>query len=301
MNLWQFNIFCKVIELKSFSKAGKAINITQPTISSHIKDIENSFGCRLIDRLPKEVRPTKAGEILYNYARRIIALNNEAKIAISQFLGKISGDLTIGGSTIPGTYILPKIIGDFKIKYPEVNLSIMIGDTQTIIHDIKNGVLELGIVGALPNHKYISYFKLTDDKMCLIVPAKHKWSDKKTIPLTLLPKEPFITREFGSGTLKSLNNILIKQNLTIDKFNVVARMGNTEAVKQGIKNGVGISIISTLAVSDELQAGIFKAIDIESINLIRPFYLIKHKHRTISPLNNIFEEYLKGVFDTKSI
>lgn len=301
MDLWQFNIFCKVVELKSFSKAAKAVNITQPTISTHIKDIENAFGCRLIDRLPKEVRPTKAGEILYNYARRIISLNDEAKIAVSQFLGKIKGDLSIGGSTIPGAYILPKIIGEFKIKYPEVNISIVIGDTQNIINDIISGALELGVVGAQPKDNNITHFKLMDDKMRLIIPFNHKWSNKTKIPLPKLLNEPFISREYGSGTLKSINNILIKQNLTLDKFNIVARMGNTEAVKQGIKNGIGISIISTLAVSDELQTGTLKAIDIESVDLIRPFYLIKHKHRTISPLNNIFKEYLRDSFGTEPI
>ena len=124
MDLWQLKIFCKVIELKSFSKAGKAVNITQPTISAHIKDIESAFGCQLIDRLPKEAIPTKAGEILFHYARRIIALNDEAKTAISQFLGNIKGNLKVGGSTIPGTYILPKLIGEFKLKYPEINISI---------------------------------------------------------------------------------------------------------------------------------------------------------------------------------
>lgn len=297
MNLWQLNIFCKVVELKSFSKAGRAVNISQPTISAHIKDIENAFGCRLIDRLPKEATPTKAGEILYSYARRIIALNDEAHTAVSQFLGKINGELKVGGSTIPGTYIFPKVIGDFKRKYPEVSVSISIGDTQNISNDVLNGTIELGIVGAPSKDNKIKQLKLLGDKMRLIIPSGHKWSNHKTISLHMLLKEPFISRETGSGTLKSINDILSKQNYTINSLNVVAQMGSTEAVKQGIKSGVGVSIFSTVAVSDELQAGTLKAIDIKGLNLVRCFYLIKHKQKTPSPLSSIFETYLKDKFN----
>jgi len=296
MDLWHLTIFCKVIELKSFSKAARAVNITQPTISSHIKDIENTFGCRLIDRLPKEAVPTKAGKILYGYAKRIIALNDEAHSAISQFLGNIGGDLKVGGSTIPGTYILPNIIGDFKRKYPKVNISISIGDTQSIINEVLSASIELGIVGAPSRDKNITHFKLIDDTMRLIIPSDHTWTEHKTISLDMLLKEPFISREVGSGTLKSINDILSKQNYTLSDLNVVAQVGSTEAVKQAIKSKVGVSIFSTVAVSDELKAGILKAIDINGINLVRSFYLVKHRQRTLSPLSSVFENFLKDKF-----
>ncbi|MCJ7772817.1 MAG: LysR substrate-binding domain-containing protein, partial [Desulfobacterales bacterium] len=264
-----------------------------------IKDIESAFGCKLIDRLPKEAIPTKAGEILYSYARRIIALNNEAQTAISQFLGKVNGDLTIGGSTIPGTYILPIVIGGFKIKYPDVNISISIGDTQNIINDLLSGNIELGVVGAQSKDNKIIHLKLIDDKMQLIIPSHHKWSDQKAISLNMLLKEPFICREHGSGTLKSINDILAKENFDINNLNVSAHMGSTEAIKQAIKSGLGVSIFSTVAAMDELQAGTLKAIDITGLNLIRNFYLIKHKQRTPSPLSNIFENYLRDKYNIK--
>lgn len=296
MDLWRLNIFCKVVELKSFSKAGRAVNITQPTISAHIKEIENLFGCQLIDRLPKKAIPTKAGEILYSYARRMIALNNEAHTAISQFHGNIRGDLHIGGSTIPGTYILPQIIGDFKLDYSDVNISISIADTLSIKNDVLNGIIELGIVGALSKDKHILHTKLLIDKMCLIIPPDHKWAGHKAISLHMLLTEPFISREAGSGTLKSMNDILESNNYSTDNLNVVAQMGSTEAVKQGVKSNVGVSIVSAVAVSDELKAGSLKAIDIKGINLDRQFYLIKHKQRTPSPLCNIFEIHLRNRF-----
>ena len=126
MDIWQLNIFCKVIELKSFSRAGKKIHLSQPTISNHIKALEGHFGCRLIDRLPKETVPTKAGKLLYDYARRILSLVEETETALAEFQGKIRGSLAIGGSTIPGGYILPKIVGAFSGHYPDVSISLTI-------------------------------------------------------------------------------------------------------------------------------------------------------------------------------
>ena len=137
MNLWQLHIFCKVIELKSFSKAGQNINLSQPTISSHVKELEDYFDCRLIDRMGKEALPTKAGDLLYGYARRLLLLSDETKSAMAAFNGKVAGRLVIGGSTIPGGYILPRVIGKFTKKYPEVSVSISIGDTKKIIDDRK--------------------------------------------------------------------------------------------------------------------------------------------------------------------
>ena len=111
MDLWQLHIFTKVVELKSFSKAGAAIHLSQPTVSSHIKDLEDHFECRLIDRLGKEALPTKAGTLLYGYARKLLSLKGETETALAQFKGKTRGHLVVGGSTIPGGYILPLIIG----------------------------------------------------------------------------------------------------------------------------------------------------------------------------------------------
>ena len=144
MDLWQLNIFCKVIELKGFSKAGNAVHLSQPTVSSHIKDLENHFECQLIDRLGKKAVPTKAGELLYRYAHKLIALRDEVESAMAEFHGNIKGRLVIGGSTIPGEYILPKHIGGFTMDYPRVSIALQIGDTENIIQDVLAGFLELG-------------------------------------------------------------------------------------------------------------------------------------------------------------
>lgn len=293
MDLWQLNVFCKVVELKGFSKAGNAIHLSQPTISSHIKDLENHFECQLIDRLGKKAVPTKAGELLYHYAKKLIALRDETEAAMAEFQGRIKGRLMVGGSTIPGGYILPKSIGAFTAVYPEVTISLIIGDTDQIIQDVLNGSSELGIVGAETSNKNIYQEKLIEDEMRLIVTGDHKWAGNKDISLDLMFKEPFIVRERGSGTLKSIKLSLKEKGYSSENLNVIAEMGSTEAVIQGIKSKVGVSILSTIAVLEELKAGTLKALTINELNLKRSFYLITHKQRSPSPVCNAFIKFLK--------
>jgi DNA-binding transcriptional LysR family regulator len=293
MDLWQLKILCNVIELKSFSKAGKAVHLSQPTISSHIKDLEDHFGCRLIDRLSKEAVPTKAGELLYGYARRMLALRDETETALAEFKGKIKGRLVVGGSTIPGTYLMPQLIGEFKKQYSDVMVSLIIGDTGNILEGILDGRLELGVVGAKTETKKLVQEKLIEDEMRLIIPADHQWAVEKRIHLTMLLPEPFIVREHGSGTLKSLAQSLSKQGHSIEDLNVVAELGSTEAICQGIKTGAGVSILSTLAVSEDMQAGKLIALEIDGLNLKRNIYLTRHKYRSPSPLAQAFVKFLK--------
>jgi DNA-binding transcriptional LysR family regulator len=301
MDLWQLNIFCKVIELKSFSKAGKAIHLSQPTISSHIKDLEAHFDCRLIDRLSKEATPTKAGELLYGYAKRMLALSDETETALAEYNGKVRGRLVIGGSTIPGTYLMPQLIGDFKKEYPQVIVSLVIGDTDHIIESILNGSLELGIVGAKAETQKIIQKKLIEDEMRLIVPADHRWAGKKRVPLKRLVSEPFILRERGSGTLKSLQQSLIGLGHSIESLKVIAELGSTQAICQGIKSGAGVSIISTLAVAEDLAAGKFSALEVEGLDLKRNFYLTRHRYRSPSPLSAAFVKFLEEKLETNEL
>jgi DNA-binding transcriptional LysR family regulator len=293
MDLWQLNIFCKVVELKSFSLAGKKVHLSQPTISSHIKDLEEHFGCRLIDRLAREAVPTKAGKILYRYAIRLLGLKAEAETALAEFQGKVKGRLAVGGSTIPGVYIIPKIIGPFIQHHPEVTISLVNGDSEAIINYIAEGVLELGIVGAAANDKRIVQEKLIQDELCLVVPSDHKWADKKSVKPYMLLEEPFICREAGSGTLKSIQESLNSIGYGLGDLNIVSEMGSTEAVIQGIKSRVGLSILSPVAITEELRAGTLIALSVEDLDLKRDFFLSVHKYRSRSPLSRIFIEFIK--------
>jgi len=300
MDLWHLNIFCKVVEHRSFSKAGEAAYLSQPTVSSHIRDLESHFNCRLIDRLSKEAVPTKAGELLYSYAKKLMSLHDEMKSALSEFQGIIKGSLVIGGSTIPGEYILPRIIGAFTRIYPDVKISLVIGDTEKIINETLSGILEAGVVGAEKKDKRIHQEILIADEMRLIVPSDHKWGMEKSIRLKMLLGEPFIIRERGSGTLKSIEQNLNATGYGIDDLNISIQMGSTEAVRQGIKNKAGVSILSTIAVEGELKEGSLKALVIEGLNLKRNFYLTRNRQRSISPICNAFILHMKNELSRRS-
>jgi len=293
MDLWRLHIFCKVVELKSFSRAASAVYLSQPTVSSHIKDLEDHFECKLIDRLGREVAPTKAGQLLYGYAARMIALKEDAEKALAEFQGKVRGHLTIGGSTIPSGYILPPLLGKFKKAYPEVTLSLIEGDTAGIIQDTIEGRAELGVVGAKARQVQLIQEKIMDDEMFLVLPADHRWAARGSVSMEELTREPFIMREPGSGTRKCIEQVLDKSGYSVGHLNVIAEMGSTEAVRQGIKAGVGVSILSECAVADELVAGSLRKVGIKGLSFQRAFYLIVHKHRTQSPLCRAFIKLLK--------
>jgi DNA-binding transcriptional LysR family regulator len=293
MDLWQLKVFCKVVELQSFSKAGESVHLSQPTVSSHIKDLEEHFGTRLVDRLSRKVTPTKSGELLFDYAQQLIALRDRTEAAMAEFSGKIKGHLVIGGSTIPGGYLLPRIIGLFTKSYPEVQISLKVGDTSEILNKVLAGHIEAGVVGARSPDKLLQQIPVMHDEMCLVVPCNHPWARLRRIRIKELLDVPFIVREAGSGTLDSMDRQLQKKGISVSDLNIVAEMGSTEAVRQGIKSGVGLSILSAVAVADDIQAGSLKAIQVEELNLKRSFYLTTHKQRSPSPLCDVFIDYLK--------
>jgi DNA-binding transcriptional LysR family regulator len=294
MDLWQLKIFCKVVELQSFSKAGESVHLSQPTVSSHIKDLEEHFDTRLVDRLSRKVTPTKAGELLFGYARQLIALRDRTEAAMAEFRGKIRGRLVIGGSTIPGGYVLPRIIGLFSKRYPEVQISLKVGDTSEILINVLDGHIEAGVVGARSRDKLLQQIPVLADDMCLVVPCDHPWARLRQIRIKELIGAPFIVREAGSGTLRSIEQQLQKKGFAVADLNIVAEMGSTEAVRQGIKNGVGLSILSAVAVADDIQSGFLKAIQVEDLDLKRSFYLTTHRQRTPSPLCGVFIDFLKA-------
>ncbi|MBF0209908.1 MAG: LysR family transcriptional regulator [Desulfamplus sp.] len=297
MDLWQLRVFVNVVEQKSFSKAGEAIFLSQPTVSSHIKELEEHFRCRLIDRLGKEAIPTKAGEMLYGYAKELLYLKANAEAGISLFLEDAKGDLTIGGSSIPSTYIIPKIIGSFTKKYPNISLSVMTGDTSEITDAILNGKIEAGVVGAkiksVEDRATLNQEMLIDDEMRLIVPSSHRWADKESIDIKSLLKEPFIGRERGSGTWDSISKSLSKFNHTCESLNISVRLGSNASVMQGVLNGAGVSIISTIAVQDYIDSGRLKALSVDGLELKRNFFITTNSKRTLSPLAKIFIDFIK--------
>ncbi|MBC8440511.1 MAG: LysR family transcriptional regulator [Deltaproteobacteria bacterium] len=293
MDLWQLHIFISVVENKSFSKASFAINLSQPTVSLHIKELEAHFQCRLLDRLGKITEPTKAGELLYQYAKRLLSLRDQTESALQEFLGNAKGTLFIGGSTIPSGYIIPRLIGPFLKQFPDISIELTAGDTMQIVQQIKKGKIEIGIVGAKIDDPQIKQEKLMSDEMKLIVPANHKWAKRTSIDSSKLFEETFIAREKGSGTWQSILKALDDEGFNSKNLKTGITMGNTISVIQSILNHAGISILSTIAVQNEINNGYLKALSVKGMNLSRFFYLTLSKKRTLSPICKKFINFAR--------
>ena len=291
MDLWQLKIFTSVVEHKSFSKASESINLSQPTVSSHIKELEDYFSCRLLDRLGKKTEPTQAGLILYKYAKDILALKERTESALHDFLGNTKGNLIIGGSTIPSGYIIPRILGPFHDQFPEISIHLTAGDTLQIAKQIKQGEIEAGIIGAKINDPMIRQQELIRDEMKLIVRSDHPWAEKSQIDCADLFDQPVIGREKGSGTWQSILGSLDQGGFDAKKLKPVVTMGNTVSVIQGILNNLGISILSTMAVQDDIDKGSLKAVSVKGLSLDRHFYLTWPQKRTLSPICKKFVDF----------
>lgn len=283
LDIHQLEIFAKVTELKSFSKAAREMYLTQPTISQHIQALEDYLDTKLLDRLGKEVVPTKAGELLYGYAKQLTAVRREAQQALDYFLGKKGGHLTLGASTIPGEYILPPLLGVFKKEYPAMSITLRIGDTEDIVGELLSRRIELGIIGAKVVSPRLHYTPFVEDELIVVVPQGHHWWSRRSIAIEELTREPFIMRESGSGTRLSMEKRLVAGGITTDDLNIIAEVGSTTAVKQAIKARLGISLISQRAVEEEIQRKEFKKVPIKKVRFERTFFIIRDKKQTISP------------------
>jgi len=292
MDARQLEIFVKVAELGSFSKAAEALFLTQPTVSEHIRGLEEELGVRLLDRLGRGAAPTKAGQLLLGYARRILDLQREARQALDQFQGRMSGELVVAASTIPGEYVLPALIGRFKEKYPDIAISLLIGDTQRVVEWVLEGRAELAVAGGQIDDRALEYRELMPDELVLVVSAAHPWRGKKTATLEEVRAEPLIVRERGSGSRHALEKALAEVGLDLSDFRVVGEMGSTQAIKQAVKVGVGISLISKRAVAEECQHGILHCVKVKDLRFSRAFYLVTSTTRSRSPLAEAFRAFL---------
>lgn len=291
-DLRQLEIFCNVVELGSFSKAANAVFLAQASVSERISKLEKMVGARLLDRLGRRVVPTKAGELLYKHAVSLLSMKEKVRQEMEDFLGIRRGSIHMGASTIPGEFILPRIIGSFNEEYPSVSVVLAISDTSDIETRVLEGNLELAVVGSKSN-KTLLYQALWKDELVLATPAQHRWAGKKEVSIAAIFEEPFILRETGSGTLRHIERYLGSlQSRTGQLLQIVARFGSSTAIKEGIKAGLGISILSSRAIGAEVKAGTLKALRVKGLSMVRSFYLVRDKRRTPSPLCQAMLDFL---------
>jgi DNA-binding transcriptional LysR family regulator len=292
MEMRKLEVFCRVVELKSFTRAAEAVLLSQPTVSEHIRSLEEELGQKLIDRLGREAEPTPVGSLLYKYAVKMLRLQQDAIESVERYGGKLVGRMMIGSGTIPGTYILPGIIGQFRQKYTSIKATLRIAGSQLIASEVLDGTLDMAVVGARWKEKGLEWEKIFSDRLVLVVSAEHPWADRSEVNLEELKQEPFIFRERASGTRKVIDQIFEEHGVNPADLQEVAEIGSTAAIKEAVKAGIGISILSVRSVEQELRYGLLKTLPLKGIRLERPFYLIRRINRELSPVSSVFWEYL---------
>jgi DNA-binding transcriptional LysR family regulator len=292
-DLKHIETFCVIVELESFSRAAEALYITQASASERIAKLEKALGTRLLDRLGRKIVPSKAGQMLYERASKLLEMKRQTCLEIENFLGFKRGNVSIGGSTIPGEYILPAIIGKFRKEFPEISVHLVIGDTIRITRGTENGEFEFGVVGSRYEDECLEYRKLWKDNLVLVLPKGHHMGKNKSLKLKDISEEPFILREKGSGTRKILEERL-KQLYGLDfkSFNVVAELGSSTAIKEGIKKGIGISFLSSWSIESEIKTGELIMLPVKDFKVERNFYIVRDKRRACSPLCKALQDFL---------
>jgi DNA-binding transcriptional LysR family regulator len=292
MDIHHLRVFASVFKNRSFSRASEELHLTQPTISDHIKSLENEFDCKLFDRLGRTIIPTKEAEVLYSHALEIIEKANTLNDLIGQSKKDMKGELIVGASTIPGTYLLPSIMAAFQRKHPSVSFQILISDSKGIVDRISKHELLLGIVGAKLGNEHVNYVPFVEDELIVISSPSLVKNNKMT--LKELIKFPLVLREEGSGTRRETEKILESRGVSLEDINITGIFGSTDAIKQAVKAGLGVSILSRLSVKDELKHNILKEIELTDIQMKRKFYIVTHKKRTLPLLHTIFLEHIKA-------
>lgn len=293
LDLHKLEIFYWVAEHKSFSQAAELLSLSQPTVSAHVQELEKVVGGKLLYRIPGKVSLTPLGLMLAERAKNLLAFKRATVAAVEQFHGTLSGELWVGGSSIPGEYLLPQKLGEFTKKYPHVKPILRIGDSAGIVADLLDGKVEIAFVGFKGDDARLSFEKIWDDEMVLAVPKGHPWTKRKFIDVTDLKNEKFISREHGSGTLDSIRELLAKRRpVASELLHITMELGSTEAVKVALMAGFGFSILSRISIRHELEEGTIAEVLVRGLAMKRGFYQVIHLRRPLHPIAHVFREFL---------
>ena len=294
LDLHKLEVFYWVSELKSFSQAAELLSLRQPTVSAHVQELETIVGGKLLYRIPGKVSLTPLGLMLAERAKNLLSFKRVTVAAVELFHGTLSGELWVGGSSIPGEYLLPPKLGKFVEKYPQVKPILRIGDSAGVVADLLDGKVEIAFVGIKSDDERLTFEQIWDDEMVLAVRKGHPWGRRKVVALADLRKEKFISREHGSGTLDSIRKLLSKQSQpTSELLNITMELGSTEAVKEALMAGFGFSILSRISIRHELKEGSLVEVRIRGLKLDRDFYQVFHNRRPLHPIAQAFRQFIK--------
>lgn len=280
MEFKQLEAFVAVVEWKSFSEAAKKMYLTQPTISSHIRVLENELNTTLLIRTTKHLEMTEEGKYLYQEAKKILRMRSRIYDNFSQNENCV---IRLGASTIPGTYLLPNVLPVFQKKYPVQRFELWQSDSIGVIEQLKEGSLDLGLVGTKVNDPSFTFLPFARDELVIATPATNYYRklQQENADIFRLIREPMILRENTSGTRKEASRFLERLNIDSSTLNIVAQMNDQEMIKSSIRNGLGISILSGYSVRKEENDGSLLVFHLGNYSSYRNLYIVYEKNKKL--------------------
>lgn len=266
-----FRVFIMVVEERNFSRAAEKLHMTQPAVSQYIKSLEEHYGVKLLDRTNQYVHLTKAGDIVYVHAKKILALYSKIHHVIEDLTNQARGPLSIGASYTFGEYVLPYIVAKMNIDYPDIKPNIFINNTKEILTLVANHQLDIGIIEGEATKTDVHIETFAEDKMVIVASSEHPLVESGSLSAKALENERWVIREIGSGTREATEKLFTK--LSIHPSGVM-EFGSTQLIKESVEAGLGITCLSQLAIQKELAMGVLKIIQVEGIPMTRKFSIV---------------------------
>jgi len=290
MHLHQLYVFYHVAKHRSFSKAAEVLCLTQPSVSTQVKILEDVYKTKLFERSGRRrIEMTDAGNILYAYVEKSLNLIKEAESAVENTRGMKYGHIKISAIPTLGSYYLPSIIERFRNTYPNIEIQMMADFQENVIENIASFKADLGFVGRSVSHESIVMKRLWDEELVIIVSPAHPFAKEKELHLDQLRDQHFILPEKGSGTREVIDNLTTRKEM---RLRSVMEIGDNEALKSSVAAGLGISIISSHVVRRDVKEGRLKVLRITDEKLYRTFFAIHHKNKYIT---NTIKNFLRAV------
>lgn len=293
MDFRQIEAFIKVVELGSFSKAADELYVSQPSISTYVTSLEKELNIILINRSTKVLSTTLAGERFLAKAKKMLSLKQETIEMLKNLSNDISGDIHILASSVPALYILPSILAEFHRLYPKISFTLRQADTSEVVHGIAEHKADIGFAGSILGEKKCDFYEFTNDELVFIAPSDGLYSENKKYSLEeLLYSDNFISRELGSGTRIQYEKFFAENGIPLDKIKTCASMDSTHSIINAVVNGLGISIVSKLAVRNRFEQKELKLIRLKNTLPIRKIYVVLNKNIVHSHLIELFMKYI---------
>lgn len=299
MNLKQLEAFVCVAETKSFSKAGKKLYLTQPTVSAHIQSLETELNCKLLIRTTKDVLLSADGQKLYGLAKQMLQLEQTIYREFRDRKSETSRTILAGASTVPGQYILPQLLSLFSRTYPQYRIKLMESDSMDVVRNVREGKLEVGFAGTKVEDETCVFEAFYVDRLMVVTPNRPEYDrfEETGFPLEQLYNERLIIREDGSGTWKETREYLEKAGIDLKRIPIVAAMSNQETIKKSVSTGMGISIISGAAAEDYVRQGKIRCFSIREGNISRKLYMVWNKANKPGPAARVFVQFVREMYE----